>query len=302
MEKRRFVIDLQKTMSGFPNFFRRHKVARFFLWMFPGSNVQKVRFNEKAELFADLSDRFPRDYFLTQSYDPEFFKVALFFLRGRRVFFDVGANYGFCAFGLVPEWSRENKEIHLFEANGEMMPLLKRSAELYPSEKIMVNHVCVTDVPGTSRLLTVKGSLELSYISEQGTQRVNNLRLDDYIEERNISKVDFMKIDVEGHEFHALAGARKSLEKGAIDVIYMECSAANWARNERPISDCFKVLEESGFRLFYVKEVDFKGDFSKETLFLKKGNESLRVRSLGNFPAGHQTDILAVHKNSEFKL
>lgn len=293
-------MNISRFIYALPPFFRRHKVVRLLLWLFPGSRVQLVRFNEGAELYADLSDCFSRDYFLNASYDPEFFKIAGFFLRNGKVFFDIGANHGFCSFGLMNVLSAGQIEYHLFEANREIIPLLERSASLRPSVKIKINQVCVTDKPGVSRLFTQKGSLEISYISEKGSQQADNLILDDYISRQNISKIDFMKIDVEGHELQVLKGARKSLEKGAVKVIYMEASWANWERNDRPLSDCFDLLKETGFSLFYVKDVDFQ-TCSKDGVFsIRTQNETLRLRPLKDFPEGHQTDILAVHKTSEF--
>ncbi|CAN5388797.1 FkbM family methyltransferase [soil metagenome] len=46
--------------------------------------------------------------------------------------------------------------------------------------------------------------------------------LDYYCESNDISVIDFLKIDTEGHEFDVLIGATSMLEKNAIDVIQFE--------------------------------------------------------------------------------
>jgi hypothetical protein len=46
--------------------------------------------------------------------------------------------------------------------------------------------------------------------------------LDEYCREKNISRIDFLKLDVEGHELKALAGAKEMLSAGKIDRIQFE--------------------------------------------------------------------------------
>jgi hypothetical protein len=52
--------------------------------------------------------------------------------------------------------------------------------------------------------------------------RVEFIRLDDYIEKNNIGGIDLLKIDVEGHELSVLKGLGKYLNKNFIKIIQFE--------------------------------------------------------------------------------
>ena len=45
------------------------------------------------------------------------------------VFFDIGANHGFCTFGLLPDLS--SVQFHLFEANESLVPTIEKSTALH---------------------------------------------------------------------------------------------------------------------------------------------------------------------------
>lgn len=276
---------------------RRHKIVNALLWLEPGSRVQLVQFNGSARLFADLSDGFQRAYFLSGSYDPEFFAIAAPFLSGGGVFFDVGANVGFCSFGLMSALADPRVEYHLFEAQAGMCALLGRSAALYSGQRVLVNHACVADAPGESRLRIVPGHLGASHVAPDGSEAVPNLVLDEYVRERGIDRVAFLKLDVEGSEPLALRGARTALVSGLIEVVYFELSGVTLARAGFDLRDCSDPLRDAGFEIFYVRAADVTAQVAKgepET-WLDVHGHRLRVSPLRHVPTEVQTDLMAVH-------
>lgn len=46
--------------------------------------------------------------------------------------------------------------------------------------------------------------------------------LDSYVEENDVERIDFLKIDVEGNEFNVLTGALATIERGIIKNIQIE--------------------------------------------------------------------------------
>jgi FkbM family methyltransferase len=51
--------------------------------------------------------------------------------------------------------------------------------------------------------------------------------LDDLAEELGLDRIDFLKIDTEGHELEVLRGASKLIEKGAIEILQVEFNEMN---------------------------------------------------------------------------
>ena len=128
---------------SFPKILRRHSIVQALLASKLIQPEQTIKFNGNSQAFVNLSDPEPRNAFLKSVFEPDFFHVAKSFLRKGSSFFDLGANMGFCSFGLVPNYP--DLSYHLFEANPQLIHLLKRSIELHPLQKFVLNHACISD-------------------------------------------------------------------------------------------------------------------------------------------------------------
>lgn len=298
------VINLEHFFNSIPPFFRRRKFAKLLLAISPASKIQSVKFNDGAQLYADISDRFPLTYFLTQSYDEEYLQTAASFLNHGGHYFDIGANFGFCTFGLLPLLKNKPVTYHLFEANPSVFQCLQRSAQLHPTESFQTNHCAVTDTVGESKLFFMKGHQSASFLSDHGSFTIKNLRLDDYIREKKIQRIEFLKIDIEGSEPNALKGGETSLRSGTIKTLYTEISGDTLKRFGKTTGEYLSQIRDLGFELFYIKENDFKtgaADISNAQI-LKIGNATLKLAPVKNYPANYDTDVLAVHKSAGLLL
>ena len=293
-------MNIARLVSALPRPLRRHRLVRGLLRLSPGSAVQEVSFNDGARLVADIGDPCPRAYMLAGVFEPEFFEIVVPFLRRGGVFLDVGANVGFCSFGLVQALAGGPPvDFHLFEANARLCALLRRSAALHPRQSMTVVHGCVTSAPGISRLHLVHERLGSSYIASDGTETVPNVVLDDYLQGRRIGRVALMKMDIEGLEPLALAGARRSLASGRIEAVYLELSALNLRRQGFSPETTLSVLRETGFEVFFVRRVDLdRGDAPGSGVGLEVGGVTIRAARVDAFPPDHQTDVLAVHRET----
>lgn len=295
-------MNIPGIIETIPPFFRRHKLVKFLLLISPKSRFSIIKFNGSARLFADLKEPWSRQHLITGNCEPDFFKIAAAFLPEKGVFFDVGANLGFLSFGMMNYLLHHDLEYHLFEANTKAYQLLTRSKTLYPNNKIWINHCCVTNKLGTSKLKVEYSNSPLSFISEEGTQEVENLILDRYIEDHLISKVNFLKMDIEGYEPLALDGMKNSLIKGLVDVIYLELNPQMLYRFGFTTEELFNFLRKANFRIFYVRASDFEfGIADREKAFaVDTYGTPITVSEITSFPGEHQTDILAIHKATPF--
>jgi FkbM family methyltransferase len=266
----------------------------------PGSAVQEVSFNDGARLLADIGDPFPRAYMLAGVFEPEFFEIAVPFLKRGGAFLDVGANVGFCSFGLVRALAGGPPvDFHLFEANARLCALLRRSIALHPDQLMTVVHGCVTNAPGVLRLHVVREQLGASYIAADGADPVPNVVLDEYLERRGIGRVALMKMDIEGLEPLALAGARRSLASGRIEAVYVELSAPNLRRQGFSPPAVLSVLRETGCEVFFVRRSDLEHGLAPgPSVVLEVGGAMIRAARVGAFPPDDQTDVLAVHRTA----
>jgi FkbM family methyltransferase len=301
-------MNISLIISGIPKFFRRHKFIRLLTALFPKSRIQLVEFNHGARFYADLSDGAARQVLISGIFDPEFFSIARPFLEKGGIFFDIGANFGLCSFGLIAALNNKNVEYHFFEANSHLCALLQKSASLYPEISIKINNYCVSDEEGCSNLKITKDSTK-SFISDDADMVITNMVLGSYINKNSISKIKFMKIDVEGYESKCLKGMLKEIKKGIAEVIYFEVSTPGLLRSGSSVKELLYLLLDSGFSLFYCKKDDFTSqtrnsfpvDFKKKIEF-KINDFILDIvpfdSALDVNNQKFHTDMLAIHQNS----
>jgi len=119
----------------------------------------------------------------------------------------------------------ENKNCTLFE----------RVDHPYGSEMASVHESVITELHGVE---SIKIEVEMKTV-------------DKIMEENNISVIDFLKIDVEGHELAVVQGAKEAVNHGRVKVIQYEFNHPNIVsrvfmrdfRKELPDYDFFRLLE-----------------------------------------------------------
>jgi FkbM family methyltransferase len=152
-----------------------------------------------------------------------FLRIALGSVGEKPVVFDIGANRGdWCEAALT---IRPQANIHCFEpARWAWQQLTARG---FPAN-VTCNAAGMGDRPGTLKLYVNPGASELSSVyagSDQGglgVEVVPILTVDSYCQERGIVFVDYMKIDVEGHEFAVMKGAAEMLNLQRIRFVQFE--------------------------------------------------------------------------------
>lgn len=283
---------------------RRHKVVSLLWHLFPRWRIATFNFNGSATITADLADTAARAVVIMGGFEHEFFDIVSPFLLPDSAVLDVGANHGFCTFGLAAQTSPQSHvSFHLFEANRHLSEMLALSRAHYHEHSIRVNTACVSDQPGTSTLHIVDGHWGGSFISEDpGGQSVDNVVLDAYIADNVRSLVSVLKIDIEGYEKHALLGAANSIQSGLIGAIYIEVSADNLQRQGSTPEEVIRLLQDLGCCCFWCKSVDFQSGIAEEwrSVVPQEGCPPIKLAPVKSFPAGHQTDLIAIHKEGPF--
>ena len=85
------------------------------------------------------------------------------------------------------------------------------------------------------------------------TEQVATETLDLYLEDhRVLGVVDYLKIDVEGHELDVLKGAAKALSSGRIRIVQFEFGGTS-IDTRTYFKDFFNLLTAHGFRIYIVR-------------------------------------------------
>lgn len=145
-----------------------------------------------------------------KSYEPD---ETVFFrnnIRPEDICFDVGGNVGY--FSMLMSQAANKGVVHVFEPVPLNAALIRASAELNGFSNVVINNVALGDEKGSASFSV---SVDSAYSSLVATGRISEARnievavltIDNYVTEHSISKVDIMKVDVEGAEDLVIRGA-----------------------------------------------------------------------------------------------
>jgi FkbM family methyltransferase len=256
--------------------------------------LQLVRIREGAYGYADLAEGFLRLIVIDGEFEAELLSLADRFLVPGGVCFDIGANYGLVTFGLAGRHG--SVDFHLFEPNQHVILGIERTRKLYPGARIRVVPKAVSDREGLVSFRINEEHTGSSHVDPGGAQTVETITLDHYLEAQNIARVDFLKIDVEGHELSALRGAERALSRRAIRVIYFEYFEGQLAR-DRGADALLRFLADAGYEVCCCVEYDLKLYPATHTVRSGLPGHGVRLSPLAGRQPPPATNLLAVPKD-----
>jgi FkbM family methyltransferase len=96
--------------------------------------------------------------------------------------------------------------------------------------------------------------IETNYI-----ENVDLITIDDFTNENKISNIDILKIDVQGHEYEVLEGARGMLSEHKISVVYTEIILVPTYKEQHTFDDYIRLMKSFGYELVYISNLVIKG-------------------------------------------
>lgn len=170
------------------------------------------------------------------------------------VFFDIGANVGAYIFRLENHLRNEN--IFAFEPNKKLYKRLVRifpHVRLFPLALSSTNEIAEFKIPfikgkETSSRGTLQVHMQEAEESSVKIEKVKVIRLDDWAGIRELSKIDFIKIDVEGNEIATLQGAKNTINRFK-PTLMVEFEQRH---HREPIWNNIQIICDWGFDAFYL--------------------------------------------------
>lgn len=223
----------------------------------------------KQRYFKSLKN-LTKENFSGRNVEPELVWIKEY-LQNDAVIFDIGANVGTFLYQFENKLNHRN--IFAFEPNKKLNIRLKR---LFPSMNI--SSVALSDENTTAKfkvpiikgkMVASRGTLNTSY-KEKGeensyTETVEVVKLDDWTKSKKISKIDFIKIDVEGNEMKTLFGGKETIQKFK-PTLMVEMEQRH---HEQPIWNEISEVENWGFESHYLNRKTFKLEKLTEEILLK---------------------------------
>ena len=204
---------------------------------------------------CDLSEMLQRQFYFFGTYFLEREILALWadLARQVEVIFDIGANAGI--YSLAALASNPDADVYAFEPTPQIADRLRSTVALNGLARLHVEEMAVSDATGNKTLRRCRGGqgadnggmnfLVDGPATDDGDEQVCTVTLDDYCAERGLSRIDLLKMDIQGHEYAALRGAGGLLNRGAISCIFLEL---NWMEGDDcPAEACVRLLDRHGY-------------------------------------------------------
>jgi FkbM family methyltransferase len=200
--------------------------------------------NNNAEFSSNGEEHFLNEYFSS--------------LSGNVTLFDIGGNIGGYSDILVEQCGKQklNYTIHIFEPTQSCFSILQK--KFSDNHHIRLNNAGVSDSETTAEIFydaekSGFASLyqrDLSFMDVQLNikENISLIRLDEYLVKNAIGVIDFLKIDIEGHELAAFRGMGAFLSGEHIKAIQFEYGGAN-LDSGTTLRELYSVLEQAGFVL-----------------------------------------------------
>jgi FkbM family methyltransferase len=176
-----------------------------------------------------------------------------------KVIFDIGANIGEYT-SMLQKKSKDISDmtinLHLFEPTKSCFDII--DSKFKDNFNIKLNNFGASNSDGTAIIYYDKEQSGLASLYQRNLESYNLelnqkeeiqlKRLDNYIKGNNIEHIDFIKIDIEGHELKAFEGFGDYLNGDFIDYIQFEYGGAN-LDSHTSLMEIYKFLTERNFQI-----------------------------------------------------
>lgn len=223
-----------------------------------GTELLTARLPNGCRMGCDLRDHVQRFIWFYGAY--EFIESYLFsqLVKPGMTVFDVGANVGQYTL-LASTLVGPSGQVHSFEPVPRNFERLRIHVAENALTNVTLNQAAAWHEPARLSMALAAdkadnaGSFSVHAAGPGASEpiEVAAIRLDDYVAERAIDRVDAIKIDVEGSEPFALAGARQTLLRDR-PILLMEVSPSMLERARSNAESLGDELSALGYRIWKI--------------------------------------------------
>lgn len=240
----------------------------------PGEPVQTRRSGLLWEL--DLGEGIDFSIYLLGAFERSTVQALSKLVKPGDTVLDIGANIGAHTLHLAKSVGPEGR-VFAFEPTNYAFGKLTRNLALNPElkKRVTTAQLLLVDAVGRPKQAEIYSSWPLENGQGRHPKHLGQLQstsnagvdtLDNYAQTHGIDKVDLIKIDVDGHEYPVLQGARELLTRHAPTLV-MELSPYVHSEEGSSFADLIGLLKSVGYSL---KDLDSGKPLPLEAAHLSK--------------------------------
>ena len=220
-------------------------------YLYSKNSIRRVERNS-ISYELDLSDVVDHAIFfeLTETSRTKLYSL----LKKSMTVFDIGANMGDTALNFS-KITGEKGVIYAFEPDNINFTRATKNIQLNSVTNILLQNIGLGNVNQTLKLYKVNsGNQGMNRIlSDQINipySEIKVRKLDDFIDDNQINKIDLIKIDVEGYEMNVLNGGIRALKK-LTPILFIEINDANLKLHGNSASSLVKFLNDLNYTVYH---------------------------------------------------
>ncbi|MDB4446571.1 FkbM family methyltransferase [Akkermansiaceae bacterium] len=234
-----------------------------------------------GKFFAGNANKIEAKILSSNGYDPENLTVCKNLIGPGSVCLDVGANIGIYSC-LMAIWSGSSGSVHAFEPVNHIRRKLDLNVRINRLRNVRINSIVLGEKAGTIEMnqvreghfragtstLTENESVESMGKESFDRVEVEMMTVDEYLDQKQVDRVDFVKVDIEGYEINFLKGASRLFNEYRPNVLiehnqkrlkYLGINEAEFkAFFDQARYRCFELYDKDGESYFIPYDFDRK--------------------------------------------
>ncbi len=215
--------------------------------------------HEDIAVFTTADNYIEWNLLSTGTYEDEINKLIRISLQPGDIALDIGANIGLQTLRMA-QCVTNIGQVYSFEPLTYLQNKLKRNMDLNRVTNVTLLPYALSDEAGE---LTCsinehnwnQGTFSLSSKAPGGNSQQIIVKVADQLPEiQGLSRLDLVKIDVEGFEFQVLKGLKRTLKKHRPRIIF-EYDSNYWMTNGQHIGECTDFLRNLAYDIYQITSV-----------------------------------------------
>lgn len=193
------------------------------------------------------------------------------------VYFDVGANKGEWT-NFIIEHKKSNYKCYLFEPGLQAFAYLQKrftnNCQIELENKALNNTEGLLEFYEEEHAGEMSSAIKSWANNPTTTIQIACTTVDDEINVKKITFVDFLKIDVEGFDLKVIEGAMQSMNEGKIGLIQFEYNTG-WIDTGSTLLNAYKILKANKYEIYLIIskglvpfDIEIYGEFYSFSNFL----------------------------------
>lgn len=193
-------------------------------------------------------------HYVQNRYEPFSTEIVKNYLKKDATFVDIGAHYGY--YSLLAANSDKNVKVISIEPVKENYNILKKNIHLNKLKNCELYNIAASDKKEIKIFNVTEASDSAGFYLHPNTKtkekiNIQTINIDEILKGK---KVDFIKIDVEGHEIKVLNGLKETLKKNKNIILLVEFNPQCLENGGFKPDDLLEKIEKLGFEIFLVDE------------------------------------------------